>query len=388
MGDDGGLALTVVTSNLSIVRQPPTCLHPKPLAQRAVLWCPALHLPRCTRSHAMTDRPLIAITLGDPSGVGPEVVAKAFANVELHQTARLFVVGAVEPLKAAVAQTGTGAQIRSIATPQKAASTVSIIDVLEIKDAPASGFPTGELSTTSAQASHVWVEAAARLAIDGYVDAISTAPVNKSAWRRAGIDDTGHQEVFKRLTGSNYVATMLVSGRLRCMHLSTHLPLSDACAYVTRENVLRAIRVTHEHFTRWGFEQPRIGVAALNPHGSDGGLIGNTEQEQITPAIADAVSEGIDARGPVPADSIFNQGIDGLHDVIVVMYHDQGHIPIKVHGFEESVSVNLGLPFLRTSVDHGTAFDIAGQNRAQSTSMVEAIRLATTLATGRSISSG
>jgi 4-hydroxythreonine-4-phosphate dehydrogenase len=172
------------------------------------------------------------------------------------------------------------------------------------------------------------------------------------------------------------------------MHLSTHLPLADACAYVTRENVLRAIRVTHEHFTRWGFERPRIGVAALNPHGSDGGLIGNTEQDEIAPAIADAVREGIDARGPVPADSIFNQGIDGLHDVIVVMYHDQGHIPIKVHGFEESVSVNLGLPFLRTSVDHGTAFDIAGQNRAQSTSMVEAIRLATTLATGRSISSG
>ena len=336
----------------------------------------------------MTDRPLIAITLGDPSGVGPEVVAKAFANRELHQAARLFVVGSVEPLQAAIAQTGTGAQIRQIAAPQEAASTASAIDVLTISDAPASGFPTGELSTTSAQASHAWVEAAARLAIDGAVDAISTAPVNKSAWRSAGIDDTGHQEVFKRLTGSSYVATMLVSGQLRCMHLSTHLPLADACAYVTRENVLRAIRVTHEHFTRWGFERPRIGVAALNPHGSDGGLIGNTEQDEIAPAIADAVREGIDAHGPVPADSIFNQGIDGLHDVIVVMYHDQGHIPIKVHGFEESVSVNLGLPFLRTSVDHGTAFDIAGQNRAQSTSMVEAIRLATTLATGRSISSG
>ena len=336
----------------------------------------------------MTDRPLIAITLGDPSGVGPEVVAKALANPALHEAARLFVVGAVEPLRAAVAQTATGADVRAITAPQDAASNVSTIDVLEVADAPTSGFPVGELSERSAQASHAWVETAAHLAIDGTVDAISTAPVNKEAWRAAGFQDTGHQEVFKRLTGSSYVATMLVSGQLRCMHLSTHLPLSDACAYVTRENVLRAIRITHQHFTRWGFDHPRIGVAALNPHGSDGGLIGTTEQDEIAPAIADAASEGIDARGPVPADSIFNQGIDGLHDVIVVMYHDQGHIPIKVHGFEESVSVNLGLPFLRTSVDHGTAFDIAGQNLAQSTSMVEAIKLATALATGRSISGG
>ena len=336
----------------------------------------------------MTDRPLIAITLGDPSGVGPEIVAKALANPKLHEEARLFVVGAVEPLRAAITPTDTGAQIRLISTPQEASSTTSTIDVLEVANAPPSGFPPGELSALSARASHAWVETAAHLAIEGTVDAISTAPINKSAWRSVGIQDTGHQEVFQRLTGSSYVATMLVSGRLRCMHLSTHLPLSDACAYVTRENVLRAIRVTHEHFTRWGFEHPKIGVAALNPHGSDGGLIGTTEQDEIAPAIADAVIEGIDARGPVPADSIFNQGIEGLHDVIVVLYHDQGHIPIKVHGFEESVSVNLGLPFLRTSVDHGTAFDIAGQNRAQSTSMVEAIRLATALSTGRSISSG
>jgi 4-hydroxythreonine-4-phosphate dehydrogenase len=185
------------------------------------------------------------------------------------------------------------------------------------------------------------------------------------------------------MTGSSYVATMLVSGQLRCMHLSTHLPLADACAYVTRENVLRAIRLTHDHFTRWGLEAPRIGVAALNPHASDGGLIGTTEQDEIAPAIADAIGLGIDARGPVPADSVFNQAIEGQHDVVVVMYHDQGHIPIKVHGFEESVSVNLGLPFLRTSVDHGTEFDIAGQNRAQSTSMVEAILLAERLAVGR-----
>ena len=330
----------------------------------------------------MTDRPLIAITLGDPSGIGPEVVAKALASPVVHEHGRLFVIGDAAVLREAVAQTGTSATVRTIEDATDASGDAATIDVLEVPDLAAE-FPVGKLSLDSARASHAWVERAAGLAISGDVAAMTTAPVNKEAWRAAGITDTGHQEVLKRMSGADHVATMLVSGELRCMHLSTHLSLAEACAYVTREHVLRAIRLTHDHFTRWGFEAPRIGVAALNPHASDGGLIGTTEQDEIAPAIADAVGLGIDARGPVPADSVFNQAIDGQHDVVVVMYHDQGHIPIKVHGFEESVSVNLGLPFVRTSVDHGTAFDIAGQNRAQATSMVEAILLATRPAVGR-----
>jgi 4-hydroxythreonine-4-phosphate dehydrogenase len=333
----------------------------------------------------MPERPLIAITLGDPSGIGPEVVAKALREAEVHRQARTFVVGDAGALRRAASEVGSGATVRTIAEPTEADGSPARIDVLELPELP-TAFPLGRLSVDSARASHAWVELAARLAIDGRVDAIATAPVNKEGWRAAGFEDTGHQEVFKRLTGSSYVATMLVSGQLRCMHLSTHLPLAEACAYVTRANVLRAIKLTHEHFTRWGFASPRIGVAALNPHASDNGLIGTTERDEIAPAIADAVGDGIDARGPVPADSVFTQAIDGLHDVVVVMYHDQGHIPIKVHGFEESVSVNLGIPFIRTSVDHGTAFDIAGQNRAQAVSMVEAITLASRLALGSPLS--
>ena len=332
----------------------------------------------------MPDRPLIAITLGDPSGVGPEVVVKALAQPMLHEHARLFVVGNTEVVRQAVAQTGSTVDVQPIGSPDGTAGDAGTIEVWEV-DGLATEFPTGQLSTDSARASHAWVERAAGLAINGEVAAMTTAPVNKEAWRAAGITDTGHQEVLKRLSGAAHVATMLVSGELRCMHLSTHLSLAEACAFVTRENVLQAIRLTHDHFTHWGFEDPRIAVAAINPHGSDGGLIGTTEQDEIAPAVADAVALAIDARGPIPADSVFNQAIDGQHDVVVVMYHDQGHIPIKVHGFEESVSVNLGLPFVRTSVDHGTAFDIAGQNKAQSTSMVEAILLATRLATGRAL---
>ena len=163
------------------------------------------------------------------------------------------------------------------------------------------------------------------------------------------------------------------------MHLSTHLSLSEACKYVTKENVERAIKLTHDHFTRWGFDSPKIGVAALNPHASDGGLIGNTEEEEILPAVKACKQEGINVSGPHPADSIFYDAINDKHDVVVVMYHDQGHIPIKVYGFEESISVNLGVPFIRTSVDHGTAFDIAGKNIADPTSMIEAIKLAQNL---------
>jgi len=334
----------------------------------------------------MTDRPLVAITLGDPSGVGPEVIAKALAQPVVHEHGRLFVIGDAPTIRAAVQQVGSTAAVRTIDAAEAAQSDAKVIDVLEVAGLGAD-FPTGTLSLDSARASHGWVERAAGLAIAGDVAAMATAPVNKEGWRAAGITDTGHQEVLKRMSGSDHVATMLVSGELRCMHLSTHLSLAEACAFVTREHVLQAIQLTHDHFTRWGFEAPRIGVAALNPHGSDGGLIGTTEQDEIAPAIADAAAFAIDARGPVPADSVFNQAIDGDHDVVVVMYHDQGHIPIKVHGFEESVSVNLGLPFVRTSVDHGTAFDIAGQNRAQATSMVEAILLATRLAVGRPLGS-
>lgn len=335
----------------------------------------------------MSERPLIAITLGDPSGVGPEVIAKALAQPIVHEQGRLFVIGDAAAVRQAITEVGSAAIVRPIDEPADADSSIGTIDVLEV-DGVAGAFPVGELSLDSARACHAWVERAAGLAISGEVAAMATAPVNKEGWRAAGIEDTGHQEVLKRMSGSSHVATMLVSGELRCMHLSTHLSLAEACAFVTREHVLRAIRLTHDHFTRWGFEAPRIGVAALNPHASDNGLIGTTEQDEIAPAIADAAGLGINARGPVPADSVFNQAIDGQHDVVVVMYHDQGHIPIKVHGFEESVSVNLGLPFVRTSVDHGTAFDIAGQNRAQATSMVEAILLAERLAVGSSLGAG
>jgi 4-hydroxythreonine-4-phosphate dehydrogenase len=200
-----------------------------------------------------------------------------------------------------------------------------------------------------------------------------------------GSKDTGHMEVFKRLSGSSYVATMLVSGAMRCMHLSTHKSLGEAVKYVTTENIMTAVRLTNEKFNDWGFENPRIAIAALNPHASDNGLIGSEEADEIAPAVAQAIAQGIDASGPHPADTVFNNASAGKYDVVLVMYHDQGHIPIKVYGVEESVTVNLGLPFLRTSVDHGTAFDIAGTGIASETSMIEALKLGASLASRKGL---
>tara|TARA_B100000029_G_scaffold135598_1_gene130061 strand:- start:183 stop:1205 length:1023 start_codon:yes stop_codon:yes gene_type:complete len=330
----------------------------------------------------MPKKPLIAVTLGDPSGVGPEVVVKALANAEVHESANVFVIGAVEPVRQAIEQVGLDVATCSVTNIPEDESDPGCISVLESTPYTARSFPMGIISEESARASHEWVETATQLALAGQVDAISTAPVNKEAWRLAGFADKGHQEVFQRITQAEYVATMLVSGDLRCMHLSTHLSVSQAADYVTEANVLRALELTQQYFLKWGFTSPRIGVAALNPHASDGGLIGTTEDDEITPAIDRAKTLGINAIGPVPADTVFNQAIDGLYDVVLVMYHDQGHIPIKVYGFENSITVNLGIPFIRTSVDHGTAFDIAGKNKAQAVSMVEAISLATSLSLG------
>lgn len=328
----------------------------------------------------MTKQPLIAITLGDPAGIGPEVAVKALERDELRNEARIFLLGSPTSAAAAMRLVGSTRELRPVQKPTDVQGGLETTEILVVGGFREDYFSMGEHSVVAGEASHIWVEAAARLALAGQVDAIVTAPINKESWQIAGSLDTGHQEVFKRLSGSDQVATMLVTGNLRCMHLSTHKTLVEACAYVTRENVLEAIRLTNQHFKEWGFANPQIGVAALNPHGGDGGLIGKEELTQIKPAVEDACAEGIAATGPIPADSVFPQAIAGRYDVVVVMYHDQGHIAIKVQGLEKSISVNLGLPFIRTSVDHGTAFDIAGTGVADETSMFEAIKTAIRLA--------
>ena len=333
----------------------------------------------------MGKKPLIGMTLGDPSGIGPEIVVKTLQKPHIHQLMRPFVIGTVQSLSLALKEAGMNITVKRVSSPQAVNGLSDLVEVISPGDYELVSFPRAVNSALSGEASHAWVEAATEMCKDGSIDAMVTAPINKESWQIAGREDLGHQEVFKRKTKSDTVYTMLISGNLRCMHLSTHKPLLEACLFVTTANVLAAIKMTHKSFKDWGIKSPRIAVAALNPHASDNGLIGDTENTEIRPAIELAVGENINATGPHPADSVFHQAIHGLYDVVVVMYHDQGHIAIKVHGLKQSISVNLGIPFIRTSVDHGTAFDIVGKNVADETSMVEAALMASKLASRQGI---
>ena len=328
----------------------------------------------------MSERPLVAITMGDAAGIGAEVTAKALQDEWVYQKCRPFVVGSVAAMNAALDLIGASGSARIARDVHDVDGKRGSIDVLDMENLDFGQISYGELSPVAGRASVEWILRAGELAASGQIAAISTAPINKEACDLAGFEDVGHMEIFQSQTKAPNVATMLMAGSLRVVHLTTHRSLRVACDYVTRENVLSKIALTDECFRRWGFPCPRIGVAALNPHASDGGLLGDEEAEQIAPAVADALDAGIDATGPVPADTVFNQAIDGKFDAVIAMYHDQGHIPIKVHDWAKSVSVNLGLPFIRTSVDHGTAFDIAGKGVADAESMLESIRTAVSLA--------
>ena len=331
------------------------------------------------------QKPVIAITMGDPCGIGPEVISKALAHKEVYDACRPVVIGNSWCMEQAVELTGRTLRVREVESPSAAGLSPEQVDVVDIHNLNLEDVTVGEISPACGKAAMEWVTRAAELAIAGQVNSLATAPINKEAASLAGYKSIGHMELLQEISGSPDVATMLMTGPLRVVHLSTHRSLRRACDYVTREGILAKLALTHHSFTSWGVSSPRIGVAALNPHGSDGGLLGNEEAEEISPAVQEARSRGIDAYGPVPADIVFHQAIQGAYDVVLAMYHDQGHIPVKVYGFEKSITANLGLPFVRTSVDHGTAFDIAGKGIANEDSMLEAINLAVSLSLGNGL---
>ncbi len=334
---------------------------------------------------ADVQKPAIAITMGDPCGIGPEVVAKALADPRVYAACRPLVVGHGHAMERAVELAGLSLRVNRRDDPAAAGLDPAVVDVLDIHNLNPESITVGRVSPECGRAAMEWVARAGELAMAGTVSALATAPLNKEAASLAGYKSIGHMELLQELTGCQTVATMLMAKNLRVVHLTTHRSLRLACDYVKKEWILEYLRLTHDSFVKWGFDRPRIAAAALNPHGSDGGLLGNEEAEEIAPAVAAARERGIEAIGPVPADIVFHQAIQGRYDVVLAMFHDQGHIPVKVYGFEESITANLGLPFVRTSVDHGTAFDIAGQGIASHTSMLEAIRLAVALAKGNGL---
>jgi 4-hydroxythreonine-4-phosphate dehydrogenase len=334
---------------------------------------------------AESEKPAIAITMGDPCGIGPEVVVKALADPRVYASCRPLVVGNTYAMQRAVQLTGLPLTINETNDPTTAGDDPSVVDVVDIHNLNPEDITVGQLSVACGKASMEWVSKAGQLCLAGVVDGMATAPLNKEAASMAGYESIGHTELLQELTGAKAVPTMLLARNLRVVHLTTHRSLRVACDYVKKERILDFLQITHDSFVKWGFASPRIGVAALNPHNSDGGLLGHEEAEEITPAVNSAREQGIDATGPIPADSVFHHAIQGRYDAVLAMFHDQGHIPVKVYNFEESITANLGLPFVRTSVDHGTAFDIAGKGIAEHVSMLESIRLAVALAMGNGL---
>ena len=337
----------------------------------------------------MNDKPYVGLTMGDPCGIGPEVVIKALIHSEIYEWCNPVIIGNAASLRQTVKMLDIDMSINHISDTDIEMSRVNpnAASVIDIGNLNYEDVTIGEINPGCGKAAMEWVSHAGRLAMRGAIGGIATAPLNKEAASLAGYEAIGHMELLQELTGSKTVATMLIAKNLRVVHLTTHRSLRVACDYVKKDRILDYLRITDENFKKWGFENPRIGVAALNPHGSDGGLLGDEENDEILPAVTQAKAEGMTVEGPIPADIIFHQAINDQYDAVLCMYHDQGHIPVKVYGFEESITANLGLPFVRTSVDHGTAFDIAGKGIADPLSMIEAIKLASTLISGSRLSS-
>lgn len=331
----------------------------------------------------MSARPCIAITMGDPAGVGPEITARALARAEMWDVCRPLVVGDATVMTRAVALVAAPLALHPIEGVAEARFERGAPDVLDLRNVDPGACQAGQVSAAAGRAAVEYIERAVELAQAGQVDGIATGPINKAALQAAGVPYIGHTELLAALTGEERVTTMLATTGLRVVHVTRHLPLREVATHITRERVLETIRLTDVGLQSLGIPCPRLAVAALNPHGGDEGLLGQEEIETIGPAVEAARAEGRDVHGPIPADSVFFRAIRGEFDAVVAMYHDQGHIPIKTHGFERSVTVTLGLPIVRTSVDHGTAFDIAWQGVADEESMVEAIRLAAQLASRR-----
>jgi 4-hydroxythreonine-4-phosphate dehydrogenase len=327
-------------------------------------------------------KPIIVITMGDAAGVGPEVIVKALAGDEIYGICRPLVVGDSTILEETIKTLGKSLRLHPVESIGNIQGQPGAIDVMDLHNLDRKDVVTGQVCASCGRAAMEYIEKAARMSLEKAVDAMVTAPINKEATRQAGYGEVGHLEYLAKLTGVTEYATMLMTGRLRVVHLTTHYSLREACDQVKKERIFARIKLTYKSFRGWGIDHPRIAVAALNPHGGEGGMFGREEIEEILPAVQQARQAGIDATGPAPADSVFHRALNGEFDVVLAMYHDQGHIPVKVHGFEESISVALGLPFIRTSVDHGTAFDIAGKGIADSRSMTAAIRVAVKLATG------
>jgi 4-phospho-D-threonate 3-dehydrogenase / 4-phospho-D-erythronate 3-dehydrogenase len=333
---------------------------------------------------AHDHRPLLAITMGDPAGIGPEVVLKALRHAEVYARCRPLVLGERRILDRAAACLGGPAPAYDVVgDPAAGVYAPEVVTLLDLGNAAPEACPLGQVSASAGRAAVEYVFRACDLALAGTIDAVVTAPLNKEAMNLAGFHFAGHTELLAERSHAGRVSMLLVSPKLRVVHVSTHVALAEAIRRVTRDRVEQVIDLAHESCLALGIATPRIAVAGLNPHASEGGLFGDQEQHEILPAVRSARERGLNVSDPQPPDTVFLRAVKGEFDIVVAMYHDQGHIPMKLLAFDSGVNVSIGLPIIRTSVDHGTAFDIAGKGLASEESMLAAIDVAVRMANAR-----
>lgn len=325
-------------------------------------------------------KPTIGITMGDAAGVGPEIIAKTLQQAFFYERCHPVVIGDAKIMERAMSLVNSSQQLRKLMEPLETKSDPNKLDIIDLDLLPAD-LPFGEISAKAGDAAFQFIKRAVELAQEGKIQGICTAPLNKEALHKGGHLFPGHTEILAELTGTSEFAMMLTAPKLRVIHVTTHIGLVDAIAKINPKRVHTVILLADETLKRAGIPKPRIGVCGINPHAGEHGLFGHGEEEEkIIPAVERAQSEGIIAEGPLPADTLFFRATRGDFDIVVAMYHDQGHGPIKVMGLEAGVNITVGLPIIRTSVDHGTAFDIAGTGKADPGSLEEALRQAIELA--------
>jgi len=337
--------------------------------------------------------PVLGITMGDPAGVGPEIIVRALAEPHVRGAARSVVIGDASTMQEAIALIRSPLVLQPVPAVSECRWRDGEIECLDLKNVDLTTLPKAKVSAAAGRAAYEYIAAAVKLAQSKEIDGIVTAPINKEALHAAGMPHSGHTEILGALSGTRDFAMLLMGKELRVIHVTTHVALRRVPELVTRERVGRVIRLAHQSVSSLGIQQPRIAVAGLNPHAGEEGLFGDEEKLAITPAIEDARRDGLRVFGPLPADTLFSRARGGEFDIVVAMYHDQGHVPVKTLGFNydektrtwtglSGVNVTVGLPFLRVSVDHGTAFDRAWKGIANHESMVEAIEVAVAMVLG------
>jgi 4-hydroxythreonine-4-phosphate dehydrogenase len=334
---------------------------------------------------------MIGISVGDPAGIGPEITAKALSLAELYELCKPLVVGEVEMMKEAIQFSKLDLRIQQVSSLNEGFYQFGTIDLLDLKNVDGKSIKYKTISADYGRASFEYVKKVIELAMAKEIDATVTGPISKEAINLAGFHYSGHTEIYADFTQTKDYAMMLMHNHFRVIHVSTHVSLREACDRVKKDRIYRVIRLGYDTLRRLGIEYPKIAVAGLNPHAGESGMFGREEVEEIEPAIKMAREEGINVEGPIPPDTVFSKMQGSQYDLVVVMYHDQGHIPTKLIGFQyddktktwgsmSGVNITCGLPIIRVSVDHGTAFGKAGEGRANPQSLIQAIKIAAQLA--------